>query len=43
VISKVYFGVHYLSDVLVGGLIGYTIGWLVFKNRNAMIKKVAGN
>jgi len=29
--SRVYFGVHYLSDVLVGGLIGYLIGIFVIK------------
>lgn len=27
--SKVYFGVHYLSDVLAGMIIGYLIGWLM--------------
>ena len=27
--SRVYFGVHFLSDVLVGGLIGYLIGIFV--------------
>lgn len=26
--SRVYFGVHYLSDVLIGGLIGYVLGYL---------------
>jgi len=25
--SRVYFGVHYLSDVLAGAVIGYLIGW----------------
>ena len=27
--SRVYFGIHYLSDVLVGGFIGYTIGYIM--------------
>ncbi len=27
--SRVYFGVHYLSDVLAGGIIGYLIGFLM--------------
>ena len=25
--SRVYFGLHYLSDVLGGAIIGYLIGW----------------
>jgi len=29
--SRIYIGVHYLSDVLVGGLIGYLIGWFIIK------------
>ena len=29
--SRVYFGLHFLSDVLVGGLIGYLLGTLVIK------------
>lgn len=27
--SRVYFGVHYLSDVLAGGIIGYLIGLII--------------
>lgn len=27
-LSRVYFGVHFFSDVFVGGIIGYLIGWL---------------
>ncbi len=27
-LSRVYVGVHYPSDVIVGGLLGYAIGWL---------------
>jgi undecaprenyl-diphosphatase len=29
--SRVYFGLHFLSDVIAGGLIGYLIGWLIIK------------
>lgn len=29
--SRVYFGLHFLSDVLAGGLIGYFIGWFMLK------------
>lgn len=29
--SRVYFGLHFLSDILVGGLIGYIIGIMVIK------------
>ena len=29
--SRVYLGVHFLSDVLVGGIIGYLIGFFAFK------------
>ena len=27
--SRIYLGVHYLSDVLFGGLIGYLFGWII--------------
>lgn len=30
-ISRMYFGVHYLSDVIGGGLIGYLIGYFIIK------------
>ena len=30
-LSRVYFGLHFLSDVIAGGLIGYLLGWLVIK------------
>lgn len=30
-LSRVYFGVHYLSDVLIGSVLGYIIGLLVLK------------
>jgi undecaprenyl-diphosphatase len=29
--SRVYFGVHFVSDVLVGGIIGYLIGMIIVK------------
>ena len=29
--SRVYFGLHFLSDVIAGGLIGIILGWLVIK------------
>ncbi len=29
--SRVYFGLHFLSDVIAGGLIGYLIGWFIIK------------
>jgi undecaprenyl-diphosphatase len=29
--SRVYFGLHFISDVLAGGLIGYVIGMLIVK------------
>lgn len=35
--SRVYFGVHYLSDVIFGGIIGYLIGFTILqivKNKN---------
>lgn len=30
-LSRVYFGVHFLSDVLMGGVIGYLIGFVILK------------
>ena len=44
--SRVYFGLHFLSDILAGGLIGYAIGWIVLKIEedhqllNSLSKKV---
>jgi membrane-associated phospholipid phosphatase len=29
--SRLYFGVHFVSDVLIGAVIGYLIGLLVIK------------
>ena len=28
-LSRVYVGVHYPTDIIVGGLLGYTISWIV--------------
>lgn len=30
--SRVYLGYHYLTDVVIGGLIGYTISMIIIKN-----------
>ena len=29
--SRVYFGLHFLSDIIAGGLIGYLLGWFIIK------------
>lgn len=29
--SRIYLGVHYLSDVIFGGMLGYCSGWLFFE------------
>ena len=38
--SRVYFGLHFLSDVILGGIIGYLIGVLAIKleNKKKLIK-----
>lgn len=40
--SRVYFGVHFLSDVIAGGLIGYLIGVIVVKleTENKLAQKI---
>jgi len=30
-VSRIYFNVHYLSDVVAGAMIGYSIGWIFMK------------
>ncbi len=37
--SRVYFGLHYMSDVLVGGLIGYLIGFGIIKIKEKYFKR----
>ncbi len=37
-ISRIYTGVHYPSDVLVGAALGYLIGKSTIKNKNLIIK-----
>ena len=32
--SRLYFGLHYLSDILFGGIIGYLIGYFIIKKYN---------
>lgn len=41
-LSRVYFGVHFMSDVLVGGVIGYLIGLtiLILEDKNKFFEKV---
>lgn len=40
--SRVYFGLHFLSDVIAGGLIGYLIGMIIVKveKENKFFEKV---
>jgi len=40
--SRVYFGLHFMSDVLVGGAIGYLIGFIVVKTemRNKFFERI---
>ncbi len=38
-LSRVYLGVHYLSDIIFGGLIGYLIGLWIFKTYKNIFKK----
>jgi undecaprenyl-diphosphatase len=44
-LSRVYFGVHYLSDVIFGALIGYLIGAtiVIFEKKNKIFKKAYNN
>lgn len=41
-ISRVYFGVHFMSDVLIGGCIGYLIGLaiLIFEDKNKFFGRI---
>jgi len=42
--SRVYFGVHFMSDVLVGGLIGYLIGLTILsiQEKNKFFERIYG-
>lgn len=46
--SRIYFGVHFLSDVIVGGILGYALGVVVMKFEqeykwgNKIYKKIFG-
>lgn len=33
-LSRIYLGVHYLSDIIFGGIIGYCSGWLFLEIKN---------
>lgn len=33
-LSRVYFGLHFMSDVLVGAVLGYAIGWVIVDLEN---------
>ncbi len=36
--SRVYLGKHYLSDVIVGSILGIVAGWIVMKNEETILK-----
>lgn len=38
--SRVYLGLHYLSDVLVGGIVGVLAAWLLWFLGNKVIEKI---
>lgn len=40
--SRVYFGLHFLSDVIAGAVLGYLIGWIILKTetRNKFWSKI---
>ena len=42
--SRIYFGLHFLSDVIVGGILGYLIGVLVIRaeNKKSFVRRVLG-
>ena len=41
--SRIYLGVHYLGDVLVGGLLGAGLGWLVHRSYLVFYHKTFAN
>ena len=40
VISRLYLGIHYLSDVIAGALIGYFVGVFIFQRKEKIIKMI---
>lgn len=39
-ISRVYVGVHWLTDILAGAALGISIGWLGYRISNKLINKI---
>src|SRR3989344_1837043 len=42
--SRVYFGLHFLSDVIIGGILGFLIGVIIIKleNRKKFVERIFG-
>ncbi len=38
-LSRVFLGVHRIQDVVAGGLIGFAVGYLVYKNYREILRK----
>ena len=38
--SRIYLGAHYLGDILVGGMLGAGLGWLVYKSYLVFYQKL---
>jgi undecaprenyl-diphosphatase len=41
--SRIYLGVHYPGDVLVGGIVGAGIGWILWNFYQFFLKKICGD
>lgn len=39
-LSRVFLGVHRIEDVITGGLIGFAVGYLVYRNYKEILEKV---
>jgi undecaprenyl-diphosphatase len=39
-LSRVFLGVHTIEDIIVGGLIGFAVGRLVYKNYGRILQKI---